>query len=57
MESVLDQVIQGDCIELIKELPSDYVHLILFNHKDATEKQQIQLNYSKAYMIKNGQPN
>ena len=35
----------------------DYVHLILFNHKDATEKQQIQLNYSKAYMIKNGQPN
>ena len=29
MTSFLNQVMQGDCIELIKEIPSDYVHLIL----------------------------
>lgn len=29
MNRILDEVIKGDCIELIKDIPSDYVHLIL----------------------------
>lgn len=29
MNPILDEVLKGDCIELIKELPPDYVHLIL----------------------------
>lgn len=29
MNPISNQIIQGDCIDLIKDLPSDYVHLIL----------------------------